>query len=230
VSQQINLYNPIFLKEEKYFSALTMVRALGIIAAGLALFWGYAAFQISRLDKIAGDLDRQLAEQRAALVRLATEYSPDGAVRRTNAEIVRLEVQVQSGDQLLNSVRTGELGNTAGFSGYFSALARQALPGVWLTGMVIGGSGSELTLQGRVVQAHLVPAYIQALGAEPLMQGRVVTELKLSARDESASATAPSAAGAPAATGPKRYVEFSMTALQKSGAVSDVKPASGGKS
>ena len=36
MSQQINLYNPLFLKREKYFSARTMLQALGVIALALA--------------------------------------------------------------------------------------------------------------------------------------------------------------------------------------------------
>ena len=43
MSQQINLYNPLFLKQEKHFSARTMAQALGIIALALAALYGYAA-------------------------------------------------------------------------------------------------------------------------------------------------------------------------------------------
>ena len=33
MSQQINLFNPIFMKQKKYFSVTTMLQALGLIVA-----------------------------------------------------------------------------------------------------------------------------------------------------------------------------------------------------
>jgi len=39
VSQQINLFNPIFLRKEKYFSAKTMVESLTLILVALVAFF-----------------------------------------------------------------------------------------------------------------------------------------------------------------------------------------------
>jgi Tfp pilus assembly protein PilN len=230
MSQQINLYNPIFLKQEKYFSARTMAQALGLIAAGIAALCLYAAYQTSRLDAVAAGLDKQLGAERARLIQLGEQYSPRGATRQVQAEVTRLEARVRAGEQLLASLRSGELGNASGFSQYLGAFARQALPGVWLTGFVIGASGDELIVQGRVLQADLVPKYLRALSREDVMRGRSVTELKLTARDE--GAPKPPAAGAPAAqaaAGPARYVEFSMNAPLKVPETARA-PAPGGKS
>jgi hypothetical protein len=38
VSQQINLYSPIFRKQPKVFSALTMAQAFALIAVVVAVF------------------------------------------------------------------------------------------------------------------------------------------------------------------------------------------------
>ena len=42
MSQQINLYNPIFLKQEKHFSARTMLQATGVVLLGAAGVCAYA--------------------------------------------------------------------------------------------------------------------------------------------------------------------------------------------
>ena len=38
MSQQINLYNPLFLEKKKYFSAVTMTQAIGLIVVGMTAF------------------------------------------------------------------------------------------------------------------------------------------------------------------------------------------------
>jgi Tfp pilus assembly protein PilN len=229
MSQQINLYNPVFLKQEKYFSARTMLQALALIAAGIAVLCGYAAYQTSRLEAAADGLERQLGAERARLVELGERYSARGAPRAAQAEAAALEAQVGAAERLLVSVRTGEIGNAEGFSEFLSAFARQALPGVWLTGFVIGASGQELSIQGRVLQPELVPQYLRALSGEAVMRGRSVTELKLSAQDESARRAKPAPGGAPAAPGPARYVEFAIAAPLKVPELAKSAPG-GGKS
>ena len=119
-------------------------------------------------------------------------------------------------------LRTGALGNTEGFARYLAALARQALPGVWLTGFSVSGDEVELRLSGKVLYPDLVPAYVRALNKEEVMRGRRVSEMRLTAREEretpgTAAPGAPSAAGPaapkPPAT-PMRYVEFEIAAVR----------------
>ena len=47
MSQQINLFNPIFLKQKKYFSVVTMLQALLLIVLGSMLFFAYARSLVS---------------------------------------------------------------------------------------------------------------------------------------------------------------------------------------
>ncbi len=211
MSQQINLYNPIFLKQEKYFSAATMLQALAAILLVLVAIGGYSRYRAVGTEAVAAQSARQLGEQREQLTRMTAEFSAQGQSKLLQAEITRHATQLDARRAFLASVESGEFGNTAGFSGYFAAFARRSIPGVWLTGFILGGSGNELSLRGRVLQAELVPAYLKSLGEEEVMRGRKVTELKLVAHDASA---APPAAGAakPPATGPSRYVEFQLSA------------------
>jgi len=64
VSQQINLLNPAFLRQKKYFSALAMLQALALIALGSGAFYFYVEHQSKLLVKQSTETDkRYTAEQ-----------------------------------------------------------------------------------------------------------------------------------------------------------------------
>lgn len=212
MAQQINLYNPIFLKQKRYFSAATMAQALGLVAAGTLAVYGYAVNQARTLTRLAADTDRQVVQQREQLLKLGAEMSPQGRSLAQD-EIDRATAQVAQRRALLETMRGGALGNTEGFSPYLTAFARQTMPGVWLTGLRLGGGVDEVAVSGRALKAELVPAYIRALSAEPALRGRSITDLKLAAREPAKSAGTP-ATTAPRKTAPapERYVEFDLVA------------------
>ena len=210
MSQQINLYNPLFLKQERYFSARAMLQALGMIALGLSAFYAYALVQTLEAEGLTRDNQAQLAAQREQFVKLGGSLPPQGRSKQLESEIARLEAEVKSRQSVVAALHTGELGNTAGFSGYFAAFGRKAMPGVWLTGFSLGESGNDLQVRGRVLHPDLVPAYLRVLNDEPVMRGRQVTELKLSAKEP--VAVGQSAAAPARSAVPERFVEFSFTA------------------
>ncbi len=47
MSQQINLFNPIFLKQKKHFSAATMAQALGLILLGCVILSAYVSYRVN---------------------------------------------------------------------------------------------------------------------------------------------------------------------------------------
>ena len=211
MSQQINLYNPRFLKQEKYFSARAMAQALGLVALGLAVLCGYALYQSSEAERVARQQRQQLASQRDQLVAVTTQLASRGMSKTLEAEVGKAEVEVRTRVATLEALNAGELGNTSGFSDFFAAFGRQAMNGVWLTGFSIGDAGNELAVSGRALEADLVPAYLHRLNSEPMMRGRRVVEMKLAAKD------APAGPGAKAApTQPERYVEFAFVAPLRS--------------
>jgi hypothetical protein len=216
MSQQINLFNPLFLRKEKYFSARTMLQSLGLIALGLVALYAYALLQTRDLQRLAADYGRQLAVQRDQFVKLGGE----GRSKLLEAEVARLTADQRARRAVLDAMQGGEFGNTDGFSRYFAAFGRRAMRGVWLTGFSVADSGNELKIRGRVLYPDLVPAYLKALNQEEVMRGRLVTELKLVARDESAARRGGAAA---AAAGPDRFVEFDLSAPLRAGEIA--KPA-----
>lgn len=218
MSQQINLFNPLFMRKEKYFSARTMLQSLALIALGLAAIYAYALWQLNDLERLAAGYGRQLSVQRDQFVSLGGQ----GRSKLLEAEVARLEADLHARRAALDLLLGGGLGNTDGFSRYFAAFARHSLRGIWLTGFSVGDNGNVLSIRGRVLHPDLVPAYLKALNEEDVMRGRLVTELKLVARDESAARR-----GAEAGAGPARFVEFDLSAPLR--LAEAAKPAAKGK-
>lgn len=205
MSQQINLFNPLFLRKEKYFSVRTMLQSLGLILLGLVALYAYALMQTRDLQRTAADQARQLASQRDQFVRLGGRVSS----KLLEAEASRLEAQAKSRRAVLDTLQGGDLGDIDGFSRYFAAFARHPVDGVWLTGFTVGEGGDTLRVRGRVLHPDLVPAYLKVLNNAEVMRGRLVIELKLVARDES---EARRGAASKADPGPTRFVEFDLVA------------------
>ena len=201
MTQQINLYNPLFLRQEKHFSARTMVHALAVVLLGIVAVFVAGAWQTRSAERLASQYREQVLRQRDQVVKLGGQLGGGGRSKALEAEVARLESEIKLRQATLQALGTGELGNTAGFSEFFAALGRQALTGVWLTHVRIGDAGNDLVVEGRALRAELMPAYLRALNHEAMMRGRRVTEMKLSA-----------AGGKAAANEPGRFVEFSLTA------------------
>lgn len=205
MSQQINLFNPIFLRQEKYFSAKTMVESLALMLIALGAFYVYARGEVRSLEYVAADAAHQLNDARDRLLKLGGEFSPERRSKLLEAQVAGAENEARGKQELLASLHATASAGTPDYSEYFAAFARHALPGVWLTGFSVDGGGEQISVQGRALHPDLVPKYIRALNAEAVMRGRSVTSLKLSAHREPA---APSAA---AAAGPSHYVEFDLS-------------------
>jgi Tfp pilus assembly protein PilN len=208
VSQQINLFNPIFLKQKRQFSALAMAQALGVVTLGALAIYAYEVRQNRVLADALRDTEKQLEARREQITRFGREFSSQAASRTLSADLAAAEARLEARRGLLNEVKTGVAGDAQGYSRYLSALARQAMPGVWITGVDIGGKAGTLTIKGRALDSAHVPAYLRALNREAPIAGRRIDELRLAAKE----APARPAAGtqAPALNEPERYIEFSL--------------------
>lgn len=203
MTQQINLYDPVFLRQKHYFSALTMVQALALVLAGALGMYAFEVLQNRTLQRVLAETDRQVTLQREQLVKFAKDFSAQGASRTLTEDLAHAEQRLQQRQGLLGDLKSGVGGNVEGFSRYLGALARQTTPGVWLTGLEIGAKESDLVIKGRALESRMVPAYIRALNREAPMAGRPIGELRMTARGD--------AGPAPVRGEPARYIEFSLS-------------------
>ena len=209
MSQQINLFNPIFLKQKKFFGAVPMLQALGVVLAGALAIAYYGKIQVAALEAKAAASAAQLLQKQLRQASVNAQF----AQRQKNQV---LEADIEQAERVLTAQRgvsatllRGEFGNTRGYSEYFRAFARQRVEGLWLTGISINGAGNDIGLRGRALQPAMVPAYIGRLGKESALRGKSFSTLMIG----QALAAAPVApldkvVGARAAAAP--FVEFSL--------------------
>jgi len=207
MSQQINLFNPIFMKQRKYFSLLAMLQALGMIIAGSLIFYGYAIYQVNQLKLQSEESAKRYNAEQMRFARYVAEFSPQQANQLLQDEVQRLEKQSAGQNEIIETLKSGAIGNTIGYSEYMRAFSRQVVQGLWLTGFKVTGDAAQISLSGGVVNPELLPAYIQRLGKERIMQGKTFSTLIMqqSRSDEGAGG------GQTPASAARRYVEFTLS-------------------
>ncbi len=206
MSQQINLFNPIFLKQKKYFSVITMLQALLLIALGSAVFYEFAAYQVKQLAKQSEVANKRYISEQARLDAYKAQFSPQKSRQLLENELKSAETKVFAQQDVINTLKGGAIGNTAGYSGYMKAFARQAMNGLWLTGFSITGDAARLSMSGAVLSGspELIPAYVQKLGHESVMQGKSFASLQIRQPGKKDGKSA-------------NYVEFTLQSFDSSG-------------
>lgn len=184
MSQQINLFNPVFLQQKKYFSALAMLQALGLILLGTMFFYGYASYQVGAMSGQMQEMGKRLQAEQSRLASFSAEYSPQKASQLLDEELNRLEAQARVQEANLAALKSGAIGNTDGYSDYMRAFARQSVTGLWLTGFEIVGDGKHMSLQGVMLDPQLLPSYIQRLGGERVMRGKTFAAIQMQRKKE----------------------------------------------
>jgi hypothetical protein len=179
VTRQINLYNPAFKRQKKYFSAVAMVQSLLLVVLGIILFSFYATHQVAQLEKLSGETDQRLAVDQARLAEFQSQYSPQQEAQLQESELKKLEARASAQQTLVDTLKNGSIGNTQGYSEYMRAFSRQVVNGLWLTNFDLTGDAAQITLSGGVLSPELLPAYVQKLSQEKIMRGKSFSALQM---------------------------------------------------
>lgn len=198
MSQQINLYHPLFKRQKKYFSGRTMAQALGLLFVVSLVLYTFAAYRVSTLERdVAASAERlKLAENNMLLAE--RNAPPRVKSPLLEAEAAQLAVHLAAREHMLAILNGGAIGNTRGYSEYFRAFARQDTEGVWLTELRLTNNANGIMVNGRALEPALVPSYVQRLQNEPTLRGRLFDTLEMYA--------------APAQKDTRAFVEFSLGA------------------
>ena len=207
--QQINLFNPAFQPQKRILTAATIALAAGTVIAGVAVLAVIAKMEIAQLQQQANQGLVQLEQRQARLASVNAEFAPRKSDPTIDAQVADAERQLAAMRHISGSLTRGELGDTSGFAGYFKALARQSVQGLWLTGVTVGAGGAQIGIKGRTLDPAMVPGYLNRLTHEPLMQGKSFASLQIG---EAAPLPGEGADGAPS-TRPAPYIEFSLQSV-----------------
>jgi hypothetical protein len=217
MSQQINLFNPIFLRRKQPFRARQMAVLLGVLVIGAIAVSVFGYVQNQPLEREAAQMEATLAARKTRLAAVKVEFAPRASDPTLKSQLERTELKLHSMQQVERIVSEGDAGGLQGYGEYFKALARQSVSGLWLTEVAVHGSGSDISLQGRVMQASLLPRYMARLADEPVLRGKAFGQLEIGKPGMMETApglsTTPPGAGASTAaqgTPEPRFLEFRL--------------------
>jgi hypothetical protein len=205
MSQQINLFNPLFLQKKKVFTATAMALSLGVLVLGLAAVGVAAKVRAASLQAQADAGAAQLEKARKRLAAVSAEFRPRQQDPRLAEEVTEAQGELLALKEVAGVIERGELGNTQGYAEYFRALARQSVDGLWLTGVSIAGAGLDIGVRGRAMDPALVPGFLGRLRNERVMQGKPVGSLQIGE-----AAALKVVKDGKESSAPAPYVEFSL--------------------
>lgn len=205
MSQQINLYSPIFRKQKKVFSATTMLQGVALIVIVVTVFYYSIALQTSLLDIRANESSRQLKAELERLKAYGAGESPAERAKALADRKKKLDATLAGHTQALAAFDSDAAGGRPeGYSEVLRALARASMEGVWLTRIQFARGRGELSIAGRATRAELVPAYLERLRSEQALRGRDFSRLEVMRPGAGKAEPIPDA----------RYVEFALSSGQ----------------
>lgn len=217
MSQQINLFHPSLLPEKEWVTGRNLALAVAGLLTLLLIAAGVTQYRLASATERARAAEQSVTQLKAKLQEVSQQLTAAKVPADKDAELSRLQRAVTEREQVLALLEQGSPKEGQGFADYFRGLARQSLPGLWLTGFSLGAGGNGLEIRGRMTDQSLLPEYIRRLNREPVFVGREFAALDVrlpEAPDASqAAALKPSE---PAAKPLVNYVNFVLKPLRSS--------------
>jgi hypothetical protein len=159
--QQINLFQPVFRKQRKVFSAGTLAQIAAAVLVLLVAILGHVRWSLASMGRSAEALQQQHDHIRKQIETFEAAYqTPD--TKALDEEIEQLMADIHQRNSLLVQFDQLVIQHRNGFAGQFRALAEQHVPGLWLEGITVNGNG-QIEIRGISLDAKLVPVYLQQL-------------------------------------------------------------------
>ncbi len=163
--QQINMYQPVFRRQPKIFSAATLLKIVALAAVLLLSVYMHARWTLQGLQRTSAELTQNYRQLDARLIELEA-FDKTPANNAAGNEIIVLQKQISERRELLQHIDQLSINTTAGFAEVFETLARQEVPGLWLTGIRLDHSGNT-EIRGTTLDPKLVPRYLQLMARQP---------------------------------------------------------------
>lgn len=221
MSQQVNLYSPIFRRQEKKFSALAMLQAGAAIMLGVVILAALNFWQIASLRADLRTTEKQYSTALKQLEDAGRDFKPRVGDLRLQEEVNKFEALLSVSTQSQQLLRRDVFGDSGGYSTYFIAFARQSVSDLWLTGIDIVGAGESIEINGRTTVPARVPQYLQKLSSEKVLSGTEFKVFRLERPDEGEQPGAAGGGRADRKPKPAAHVEFTIRTAPVSGTGAD---------
>jgi hypothetical protein len=179
MSQQINLYSPLFRKQKKVFSGVAMAQATALVVIGVLAFYAYVSLQTSLLEIRVVDSGQRVRAEIERLKVYSTTESPEVRAKALAEQKKKLEAALAERSRTVQALAESGLGRSDGYSASLRALARLSMQGVWLTRVQFAEKEGEVALVGLATHPELVAAYLERLRKEEALRGQAFSRLDI---------------------------------------------------
>ena len=179
MSQQINLYSPLFRKQKKIFSGVAMAQATTLVLIGVLAFYAYVSLQTSLLEIRVVDSGQRVRAEIERLKVYSTTESPEVRAKALAEQKKKLEAALAERTRTVQALAESGLGRSDGYSASLRALARLSMQGVWLTRVQFAEKEGEVALVGLATHPELVAAYLERLRKEEALRGQAFSRLDI---------------------------------------------------
>jgi hypothetical protein len=173
--QEINLYQPVSKGVRGALSAKSTQTSFMLIGATLLGLWGFAYWQVGRLQS-AVQLVRIQQEAQAAMS-AAQGPQLDGLTdEELEALLAKIGSDVESKSRALALLGSEAQQRAGGFSPRLRAFGARHVDGIWLDRLTFGSSVESVSVSGIATSPEVVPRYLRSLAADPALQGGQIDE------------------------------------------------------
>lgn len=170
--QQVNLYTAELRPQRDSLEFRRLLSALGVVVlvlviAGLVLGWREHAQAASHAA-----LQTQVTRLQNRTTALSTQLQGMHADPALQQAVTGLKQAIAERRKLLGRLHRITGAAPEGFSPVLSALARQSIPGLWLTQVRVDGETGGIALAGSTRDPETVPRYLARLRTEPAFAGK----------------------------------------------------------
>lgn len=173
--QEVNLYQPVAKGVRGALSAGSARNILILVVTTLAGFWGFAYWQVGRLQS-AMDVVRNQAQAQAAMS--ASQGPQLGSL--TDEELAALLTKLASDVDVKSralALLNGEAQNPAvGFASRLRAFGVRHVDGIWLDRLTFGADVKSVSVSGSTLSPETVPRYLRSLAEDPALEGGQIDE------------------------------------------------------
>lgn len=168
MAQQINLHRPILLTTRRYFSALAMAQALGLIALGTLALSGWTAVQNRTLRTELQTIERQRnAEKQMLMNAIAANPALNTNTTALEQSFKTLQLSVAQRQQTLEELKAGLVIDGKSHSARLKLVAQTVPAPVWLSDVRL--AGHRLEVIGMTLEPAALKPWIARLAGDPLL-------------------------------------------------------------
>jgi hypothetical protein len=173
--QEVNLYQPVSKGVRGALSAKSTQVSVSLIGATLLGLWGFAYWQVGRLQSTA-QLVRNQQEAQAAMSAAQGPQLDALTDEELEALLARLGEEIDSKSRALALLESESRQTNVGFSSRLRAFGARHIDGIWLDRLTLGPTVESVSVSGSTLSPDAVPRYLRSLASDPALKGGQIDE------------------------------------------------------